>query len=198
MIPVKIVNKDCKEGYLPLVDAGEGIIIGQAAVASEDGHCHVMAINVGYEDIDIQIAPQTIVPYDIYDIDSDKSDSDGELEKITGERVGRRLSKRQGVNRICELVGVQNLAPDGKESIIELLKEFPGLFFLPGDEFPGITLEQHTIPTTDDVPLVTKHYRYPPVHKEEIRKQIRKLLELGVIKKSNSPLWIVPKKADTD
>ena len=116
------------------------------------------------------------------------------------ERSGPRLSKRQRVNRIGELVGVQNLAPEERESIIELIKEFPGLFFLPGDEFLGTTLEQHTIPTTDDVPLETKQYRYAPVHKEEIRKQVRKLLELGVIKESNSPynspLWIVPKKAD--
>lgn len=50
------------------------------------------------------------------------------------------------------------------------------------------------------MPLSTKQYRYPPIHKEEIRKQIKKLLELKVIKSSNSlynsPLWIVPKKGD--
>ena len=43
-------------------------------------------------------------------------------------------------------------------------------------------------------------YRYPPVHKAEVRRQINKLLESGIISPSsspyNSPLWIVPKKAD--
>ena len=70
VIPFEIVNKDCKEGYLPLVDAGKGVMIGQAAVSNENGHCHVMAINVGYEDVYLQIAPQTIVPYDMKHLDS--------------------------------------------------------------------------------------------------------------------------------
>ena len=42
------------------------------------------------------------------------------------------------------------MVPKGKESIIELIKEFPDLLFLPGDEFPGTTLEQHSIPKKAD------------------------------------------------
>ena len=47
----------------------------------------------------------------------------------------------------------------------------------------------------------TKQYRFPPVHKEEISRQTSELLESGIIKPSispyNSPVWIVPKKADS-
>ena len=203
VVPIEVLNAECKEGYLPRIDAGEGVLMGNAAVTNENGHCYVMAINVGYEDVNIQIAPQKIEPYEVYSLEADPSspsESDEELEYMIKKRSGPRLSKRQRIRRICELVGVDKLNPDERESVIRLIEEFPYLFFIEGDEFPGTTLEQHTIPTTDDVPLVTKQYRYPPIHKEEIRKQIGKLLELGVIKESNSPynspLWIVPKKAD--
>ncbi|XP_036150748.1 uncharacterized protein LOC118648534 [Monomorium pharaonis] len=47
----------------------------------------------------------------------------------------------------------------------------------------------------------TKQYRYPPIHKDEIDRQVGELLKNDVIKPStspyNSPLWIVPKKADS-
>lgn len=50
------------------------------------------------------------------------------------------------------------------------------------------------------MPLHTKQYRYPPIHKEEIDKQMRELLANDIVVPSNSPynstLWIVPKKAD--
>ena len=80
------------------------------------------------------------------------------------------------------------------------LETFPHLFLLEGDELPGTTLTQHQIPTVDDVPIFQKQYRYPPIHKAEVRKQISKLLENGIISPCsssyNSPLWIVPKKGD--
>ena len=56
----------------------------------------------------------------------------------------------------------------------------------------------HKIPTTDDIPVHTKQYQYPPIYKEEINKQMKELLENDIVRsfKSpyNSPLWIVPKK----
>ena len=60
---------------------------------------------------------------------------------------------------------------------------------------------RHKINTTDNHPVYTKQYRYPPIHKEEINKQIEALLDNGTISPSdspyNSPLWIVPKKPDS-
>jgi len=56
----------------------------------------------------------------------------------------------------------------------------------------------HSIPT-DDTPVVVKQYRYPLVHKEEI-KQVNKLLEQDIILSSLSPfnsLWI-QKKTDAN
>lgn len=58
----------------------------------------------------------------------------------------------------------------------------------------------HEIPMTTCSPINTKTYRYPEVHKEELNKQIIKMLDEKNIEPSNSPwnspVWIVPKKSD--
>ena len=60
---------------------------------------------------------------------------------------------------------------------------------------------QHSISTTDDSPVFSRQYRFPPVHKEEITKQVDELLKNKIIKPSqspyNTPVWIVPKKPDS-
>jgi len=50
---------------------------------------------------------------------------------------------------------------------------------------------KHSIPTTDNIPIYTKSYCYPFVHKDEVRKQILKILEQNIIKNSHSP-WSAP------
>ena len=59
----------------------------------------------------------------------------------------------------------------------------------------------HNIPTKHDTPPINvKSYRYPQIHKEEVDKQINKMLDQGIIEPStspwNSPVWVVPKKVD--
>lgn len=59
---------------------------------------------------------------------------------------------------------------------------------------------EHKIVTHDDILVYTKSYRYPYVHREEVQKQIRKMLDDGIIKPScspwSSPIWVVPKMQD--
>ena len=60
---------------------------------------------------------------------------------------------------------------------------------------------QHSISTVDDAPIFSRKYRFPPVHKEEITRQVDELLKNKIIKPSqspyNTPVWIVPKKPDS-
>jgi len=50
----------------------------------------------------------------------------------------------------------------------------------------------------DNIPIHTKSYRYPYIHKEEVKKQIESMLNQDIIKSSYSPwsapVWVVPKK----
>jgi len=84
--------------------------------------------------------------------------------------------------------------------IWDIITEYHDIFTLPGDPLPLTSLIQHEIKTTDENPIHTKQYRYPPIHQEEIKEQVKEMLAKGIIRESdspyNSPLWIVPKKQD--
>ena len=88
-----------------------------------------------------------------------------------------------------------------KSSILEVINKFVYQFYLPMDDLGSTNVTQHTIITTDEVPIKTKQYRYPLVHKDEINKQVDSLLSSKIIQPScspyNSPVWIVPKKSDS-
>ncbi|XP_025161027.1 uncharacterized protein LOC112589987 [Harpegnathos saltator] len=104
-------------------------------------------------------------------------------------------------SRLLNLLRLDHLNEPEVKNVKELLNEFSDLFHLPDEQLQCTSATKHRITTTDNTPINTKQYRYPPIHKEEIDKQIQDLLKNKVIKPSNSPynspLWIVPKKADT-
>lgn len=66
--------------FLPLIDE-DGISIGDIAVDNKNGHCHVLTINVTDEVVNIQVAPQTNISFEVYDKYS-PSDPDEHFEII--------------------------------------------------------------------------------------------------------------------
>lgn len=84
--------------------------------------------------------------------------------------------------------------------MISLCSKYADVFYLDGEPLTFTNKIKHSIKTTDEAPIYTKIYRYPYVHRQEIRDQINKMLEQGIIRPSrsawSSPIWIVPKKAD--
>lgn len=86
------------------------------------------------------------------------------------------------------------------ESITKICNDFEDIFHLPGDQLTKTTAATCEIKTTDDIPIHTKAYRYPEIHKDEVKKQTNKLYAQGSIRPStspwSSPLIIVPKKVD--
>ena len=179
---------------MPLVDSPKGVFIGRAAVSVRNGRCLVLAINSTEEEIEVQIPPQELTPYDVFDDESDC------LEEILTSGKTVSLSPEERMTLIKEKIKFGELDRHRQQRVTSYQEAIPQLFLLEGDELPGTNLAQHQIPTVDDVPVFRKQYRYPPVHKAEVRRQINKLLESGIISPSsspyNSPLWIVPKKAD--
>ena len=87
-----------------------------------------------------------------------------------------------------------------RSELEKLIKEYHELFPKKGDTLSYTSVIKHKINTTDEVPIYTRQYRYPQIHKIEIKKQIKELLEKDVIQQSfspwSSPVWVVPKKMD--
>jgi len=82
-----------------------------------------------------------------------------------------------------------------------IIGKYSDLFRLPDEPLGHTDVTVHRITTVDYRPVSTKQYRFPPIHKDEINKQIKDLLENDIIKASdspyNSPVWVVPKKSDS-
>jgi len=100
-----------------------------------------------------------------------------------------------------QLLRLDSLNSEEKDSLISLIENHSDRFHLPFDNLEYTNAAQHFIPTINEVPIHTKQYRFPPIHKEEINKQVSELLNNDIIEYStspyNSPIWIVPKKPDS-
>jgi len=57
-----------------------------------------------------------------------------------------------------------------------LIVKHNDIFHIPGNKL-GYNAIKHTIKTNDAQPVHTKQYRFPPMHKEEVNKQTKELLE---------------------
>lgn len=87
-----------------------------------------------------------------------------------------------------------------KNKLKEILNKYQDLFQPPDEKLPFTTRIEAEIRTADDSPVYGKTYPYPLSLTDEVNKQVKKLLDDGIIRPSrspyNSPVWIVPKKAD--
>lgn len=73
------------------------------------------------------------------------------------------------------------------EEIATVLKEFEDVFAKPS-ELPPTRVYDHAVPLVPDaVPVNSRPYRYSPVQKDEIERQVKELLESGLIVQSTSP-----------
>ena len=78
----------------------------------------------------------------------------------------------------------QELSSEQKQQVDSLLFQFPDVF----TDIPGTTeLVEHEIAVTSDQPIRSKQYPVPYALKEDIKKEIENMLQLGIIEPSNSP-----------
>ncbi|KAK9702229.1 hypothetical protein QE152_g30071 [Popillia japonica] len=109
-------------------------------------------------------------------------------------------SKKDRIKLLNENLRLSHLNKEESNSITHICHEFNDIFHLPNDTLTQTNATMHNIPTTDENPTHTKSYRYPQIHKDEVNKQIEKMLSQGIIRPStspwSSPLWVIPKKLD--
>lgn len=102
---------------------------------------------------------------------------------------------------IIQLLRLEHLNSEESDNIRILVCKHSDRFHLPNEHLQATNAAQHFIPTTNEVPVHTKQYRFPLVHKEEINRQVNELPSSDLIEPSTSPynslLWIVPKKPDS-
>lgn len=123
------------------------------------------------------------------------------LRKLFITANDENSAKSQRASEIKPLLRLQHLNEEESDHVHTLVTRYGDIFRAPSDKLAYTNVVKHRVPTTDEMPIHTKQYRFPAIHKEEINKQIKDLLDNEVIQPSvspyNSPLWIVPKKPDS-
>lgn len=108
--------------------------------------------------------------------------------------------KKQGKVNFTQLLRTDHLHEEEKTMLLKLCKSYKEIFYREEDSLSFTNKVKHRIMTTDDIPIYTKSYRYPYVHKIEVNRQISEMLKQKIIRPSyspwSSPVWIVPKKLD--
>jgi hypothetical protein len=119
------------------------------------------------------------------------------VEQFFPETKKRMCNK---TSRIENLIRTDHLNTEEKEAITSLCHEFSDIFHKDDDKLTFTNQIKHQIKTSDEIPIHTRSYRYPFVHKLEVKNQIDKMLKDGIIRPSqspwSSPIWVVPKKID--
>ena len=111
------------------------------------------------------------------------------------------LAGKERVNKLGELLRLKHLSPNQLRDIESLLMKYADRFYLTGDIMPATNVIEHEIPATTNVPIRIKQFRHPPVLKEEINRQVKEMLEKGIVEPSTSaysaPVFCVDKKTGT-
>lgn len=213
VIPIEISNPAVKVGYIDAIDLGPNIFFGKSLVTNIDGIAYAYAINSNESAVEINRPVATLE--EVSELaDPNPTPSQLSRNKRTSHTHSRNHLNDEDTRILCistnydakrldilkENLRLDHLNEEEKQSIIDLTTQYNHLFFLPGDDLGHTHLVSHTIPTSDNIPTHTKQYRYPQVHRNEIQKQVNKLLDQDIIQHStspyNSPVWIVPKKTD--
>lgn len=116
--------------------------------------------------------------------------------KITNDY---KNSENIDINKVMSNIRHDHLNSEEILELGKLVRHFQNIFVDNG-VLSFTNKIKHKIITTDQIPVKSKIYRYPYVHKEEIQRQIQDMLNTGIIVPScspyNSPVWVVPKKSD--
>jgi predicted aspartyl protease len=188
---VKIpVNKNISTGVIEYTRFTNDLEMPTAYVRVRDNQAITTIINKS----DKQATLTLTEPIEIIEVDQNTH----ELNHVAHNAMPINVKTIQREN--LKNLRLQHLNEEEATLLKNLCEEFKDIFH---DEKIPLTFTnriKHDIKTTDNTPIYTKTYRYPQVHRQEVEKQINKMLSEDIIQPStspwSSPVWVVPKKLD--
>ena len=91
-VAINLQNTTLKTGYLPKIKTPDNIFIGEAVINNLDQKCYVMAVNSYEEDVEVEIPPQELQPFELLEesedfFGSDESDTETVPTKDRLQRI---------------------------------------------------------------------------------------------------------------
>ena len=113
------------------------------------------------------------------------------LHKNVGQPLEQKLLTKEQLKELHDKLQLEEYTAgwrdELKTELHELLEEFSFLFAMDSMDLGKTDLIQHHIELTDYTPFKDRYRRIPPHQYDEVLKHLRAMLEIGAIRKSNSP-----------
>jgi hypothetical protein len=134
-------------------------------------------------------------------LQGDEEAGDAKVKPVTGSQLHKWVKG----NDIWALVVLEEVSADQgvqqQGDLQQLLQEFGDVFEVPSQLPPARVYDHHIPLVPGAVPVNSRPYRYSPLHKDEIERQVAALLKAGLIVPSvspfASPVLLVKKKDST-
>ena len=117
---------------------------------------------------------------------SNRNDSNNINEKIASsdepskERIEKLFSK-------VDLSGADDWSEENRRKLHSLFIKYHGIFALEDLELGRTNIVKHKIVLEDPKPFRERYRRIPPHQYKEVKEHLKQMLEIGAIRKSNSP-----------
>ena len=99
-------------------------------------------------------------------------------------------SKEERVKKLFEVLdlnGLDSWPEEEQTKAKDLMREYQDIFALKDTELGHTKLIKHEIKLLDDKPFKERYQRIPPQQFEEVRKHLEEMVNIGAIRKSQSP-----------
>lgn len=171
----------------PRIDLSKTVRIPSALVRIDHDSFITSVANISTSDAEIQLPL----------VDLEKFE---ESNVFSVDNSPNKCIDQSRFDNVLKNLRLEHLNQEESKLIQDLCISYSDIFFLEGDKLSFTSAIKHEINIGDNKPIFTKSYRYPQIHKQEVKSQIQTMLDQGIIKPSvspwSSPVWVVPKKLD--
>ena len=111
---------------------------------------------------------------------NENNNNNNEKTKLTSDRTEKLFSK-------LDLKGSENWDPDTQTKLNQVFKDYHHIFALDDLELGRTDMVKHVIRLDNKVPFRERYRRIPPHQYKEVKNHLKEMLEIGAIRKSQSP-----------
>lgn len=189
LIEIKVNSNE--EGIINKINLPENLFMANMLVSPIEFKTFISIINISEKDITIKLPNFNIETF-IEPIEQN--------EQIDEKNIFHfKAIDRNSI--IKENLRLDHLNIEEQESILEICENFGDIFFIDGDKLSRKSNHKHKIILNEKTnPLHIKQYKIPFTHRNDVEKEVDKLLKNEIIEESsspwNAPILLVPKKLD--
>jgi len=144
----------------------EGVILAVSRTKVVDGYVMKSILNNNDTEVDMQ---QPLVELD-------------EVDPAWNRRCSTEFESQDTEREILTQLRLEHLITEERKLLVQAGLDYQDILYLPGDELSSSGAARHSIsvePGTE--PINTRSYRLPESQKMEVGKQVKKLLQEGII-----------------